>query len=96
MREDQYDIIFDAPHFNAWRMKHLGHIPVATLPNQLHIHLINLKEYVNIKTTEDLVGRAICATPSPNFATDHIFFYLLVTPFSFTFPFNCYSACSYI
>lgn len=72
MREDQYDIVFDGPHFNAWRMKHLGHVLVASLPGHLQFHLITSKQYPVIKKSGDLVGREICAMPSPNLATDMI------------------------
>lgn len=72
MRNDEYDIVFDGPHFNAWRMKHLSHNLVVSLPGSLQFHLVTYKRYLAIRTSEDLVGRTICAMPSPNLATDMI------------------------
>jgi hypothetical protein len=72
MRDDDYDIVFDGPHFNAWRMKHLGHTLVASLPGNLQFRLVTDKQYLAVNTTEDLVGRLICGMPSPNLATDMI------------------------
>jgi hypothetical protein len=72
MRNDEYDILFDGPHFNAWRIKHLHHVPVATLPGSLQFYLVTSKDYRNIKTHRDLVGRKICGMPSPHLATDMI------------------------
>jgi len=72
MRNGEYDIVFDGPHFNAWRVKHLGHILVASLPGKLQFHLITFKRYQSINTSEELVGRTICAMPSPNLATDMV------------------------
>jgi hypothetical protein len=72
MRNDEYDIIFDGPHFNAWRIKHLSHVPVASLPGSLQFYLVSYKEYRNIRTYRDLVGRKICGMPSPHLATDMV------------------------
>jgi len=72
MRNDEYDIIFDGPHFNAWRIKHLSHVPVASLPGSLQFYLVTSKEYRSIKTHRDLVGRKICGMPSPHLATDMV------------------------
>jgi ABC-type phosphate/phosphonate transport system substrate-binding protein len=72
MRNDEYDIIFDGPHFNAWRIKHLNHVPVASLPGALQFYLVSSKEYRSIKTHRDLVGRKICGMPSPHLATDMV------------------------
>lgn len=72
MRNDEYDIIFDGPHFNAWRIKHLDHVPVASLPGSLQFYLVTYKDYRAIRTHRDLVGRKICGMPSPHLATDMI------------------------
>jgi hypothetical protein len=72
MRNDEYDIIFDGPHFNAWRIKHLEHVPVASLPGALQFYLVSYKDYRSINTHRDLVGRRICGMPSPHLATDMI------------------------
>ncbi len=67
MRKDKYDIVFDGPHFAAWRVEHLNHEVVAKLPGKLDFHIVTTNpEY---KTLEDLTGRKVCALTSPNLGT---------------------------
>lgn len=73
MRQGIYDIVFDGPHFTAWRMKNLKHIPVATLPGTLDFYIITRKEFKKVVTVRDLVGKSICAMPSPHLATDMVY-----------------------
>jgi len=73
MRSGHYDIVFDGPHFTAWRMKHLSHIPIVTLPGKLDFYLVAWKDDVEIKTPRDLVGQKICGLTSPHLATDMIY-----------------------
>ncbi len=72
MRNDEYDIVFDGPHFNAWRIKHLDHTPIASLPGVLQFYLVAYKKHTYIQTLNDLVGRKICGMPSPHLATGMI------------------------
>jgi ABC-type phosphate/phosphonate transport system substrate-binding protein len=73
MRNGRYDIVFDGPHFTAWRLKNLNHVPVAALPGTLGFYIIARNDDDFIKSTRNLVGQKICALPSPNLATDLIF-----------------------
>jgi ABC-type phosphate/phosphonate transport system substrate-binding protein len=73
MRDDKYDIVFDGPHFAAWRIKHLHHIPVASLPGTLDFLLVTRKNNKDINSLRDLVGKKICGFPSPHLATDMIY-----------------------
>lgn len=73
MREGHYDIVFDGPHFTAWRIKHLSHIPIATLPGKLDFYLVGWKKDKEINTPRDLVGEKICGLASPHLATDMIY-----------------------
>jgi ABC-type phosphate/phosphonate transport system substrate-binding protein len=73
MRSGKYDIVFDGPHFAAWRMKHVNHIPVARLPGSLKFLIIARADDKNINTMRDLIGRNICGPPSPNLATMAVF-----------------------
>lgn len=67
MRKDKYDIVFDGPHFAAWRVEHLKHQVVAKLPGKLDFHVVTTNpEY---RTLDDLVGRKVCALTSPNLGT---------------------------
>lgn len=73
MRDGKYDIVFDGPHFAAWRVKNLNHIPVATLPGNLNFMLITHKSSDSIMSVRDLTGKKICGLLSPNLGTNLIF-----------------------
>ena len=68
MRDGRYDIIFDGPHFAAWRVKHLQHIPIAVLPGTLDFVLIAKANDQEIIRTKDLNGKKICGMLSPIWA----------------------------
>lgn len=68
MRKGEYDIIFDGPHFVAWRMKNLGDTPIAKLPGKLVFAAI-VKDGGPITKPKQLVGKKVCAVNSPNLAT---------------------------
>jgi len=73
MRDGRYDIIFDGPHFAAWRVKHLQHIPVAVLPGTLDFVLIAKANDQEIIRTKDLNGKKICGMLSPNLGTSLVY-----------------------
>lgn len=73
MRDGKYDIVFDGPHFVAWRQKNLKHQPVASLPGSLQFHIITYKNNGLINNKRDLVGKKICGMPSPHLATDLVY-----------------------
>ena len=70
MRADKYDIVFDGPHFTAWRLKHLKHIAVASLPGKLRFVVVVNKSDSQLNKLHDLVGQKICGILSPNLGTD--------------------------
>ena len=67
MRKDKYDIVFDGPHFAAWRVEHLKHEVIAKLPGKLDFHVVTTNS--DYKSLDDLVGRKVCALTSPNLGT---------------------------
>ena len=69
MRKGNYDIIFDGPHFVAWRMAKMGHVPLVKLPGKLEFVLVVKKDRDGIKTLKDMIGRTVCAFPPPNLST---------------------------
>lgn len=69
MRNDKYDIVFDGPHFIAWRVAHLGHEAIIKLPGKLQFMLVYEKGGANYKHTNDLIGKKICGIPMPNLST---------------------------
>jgi ABC-type phosphate/phosphonate transport system substrate-binding protein len=73
MRDGRYDIVFDGPHFSAWRMNNVGHTPVVRLKGALGFVLIAHKNNRTINTLDDLVGKKICGLASPNLGTVSVF-----------------------
>lgn len=70
MRDGKYDIVFDGPHFVAWRQKNLKHEPIASLPGSLQFYIVTKKNNSSINKKRDLIGKKICGMPSPHLATD--------------------------
>ncbi len=67
MRAGVFDIVFDAPHFGAWRIEHLGHTPLVKLPGVLDFVVVTTNpDYTKIK---QLVGKRFCGLASPNMGT---------------------------
>jgi phosphonate transport system substrate-binding protein len=66
LQNDQYDIVFDGPHFAAWRMTSLQAKPLVRLPGNLRFVLVTLTKESTINRVKDLVGKPVCTLPSPN------------------------------
>lgn len=69
MRAGKYDIVFDGPHFAAWRIKHLNHIPLVKLPGTLTFVVVGHKSDTKLNKLKDLMTGGWCGLPSPNLAT---------------------------
>ena len=69
MRNGHYDIVFDAPHFGAWRIKNISHMPVVRLPGSLGFVVVARKGERKINTIKDLLSVKVCALASPNLGT---------------------------
>ena len=69
MRNGKYDIVFDGPHFAAWRIKHLNHVPLVKLPGTLDFIVIARWDDKRINKLRDLVALPVCGLPSPNLGT---------------------------
>lgn len=69
MQAGKYAIIFDGPHFAAWRVDKQMHYPAVKLPGKMKFVLVTRKDRGDITSAADLVGKKVCALPSPNLAT---------------------------
>lgn len=69
MRADRYDIMFDGPHFTAWRVVHLEHRVLARLPGELVFHLVQRADQTAVESLADLVGKKLCGMAPPNLGT---------------------------
>ena len=65
MQKGSYDIVFDGPHFAAWRLNKQSAQPVVKLPGSLSFVLVARKE-ANVSDKKDLIGKKVCSLPSPN------------------------------
>ena len=69
MRADKYDIVFDGPHFAAWRLKNLQHRMVVKLDGNLQFHLVSTHAAQNIENMGDLIGKPVCGISPPNLSS---------------------------
>jgi ABC-type phosphate/phosphonate transport system substrate-binding protein len=69
MRNGRYDIVFDGPHFAAWRIKHLNHVPLVKLPGTLDFVVLARWDDKRINKLRDLRALPVCGLPSPNLGT---------------------------
>lgn len=66
MTQGRYDIVFDGPHFAAWRIDTQAAQPLVKLPGELRFVLVTPKNKKQLNTLDDLVGVRICTLPTPN------------------------------
>lgn len=69
MTEGKYDIVFDGPAFNGWRIEKLSHTPIVRLPEDFVFVVITRADNDRIKQVKDLAGRLVCAHAPPNLGT---------------------------
>ena len=68
MQKGTYDIVFDGPHFNGWRMERLQHAILAKAPGDFSQAVFVPKDST-ISGIKQLTGRTICAHAPPNLGT---------------------------
>lgn len=66
LQNDEYDIVFDGPHFAAWRMDSLKAKPLVRLPGSLRFVLVAPVSEKDISGVKNLIGKPVCTLPSPN------------------------------
>ena len=69
MQKDAYDLVFDGPHFVAWRMAKTKHKPLVRLPGKLAFVVAVQKGNTKITNIQQVRGRKICVLAPPNLAT---------------------------
>ncbi len=69
MTAGKFDIVFDGPAFNGWRIEKLGHTPLIKLPEDFVFVVITKAGNDRIKQIKDLAGRKVCAHAPPNLGT---------------------------
>lgn len=69
MTEGRFDIVFDGPAFNGWRIEKMGHTPLVKLPEDFVFVIVAKNDNDRIKQLKDLAGRKVCAHAPPNLGT---------------------------
>jgi len=68
-----YDLVFDGPHFNSWRIANLQHNALAKIPDEHLFAIIVGKHNAHIKNIKQLIGRKVCGMNPPNLGTLALF-----------------------
>jgi len=69
MQKGEYDLVFDGPHFNGWRMTKLSHNVLVKLPGEFTYVGFVGKGNTRINSLKQLAGHKICAHAPPNLGT---------------------------
>jgi ABC-type phosphate/phosphonate transport system substrate-binding protein len=69
MQRGAYDIVFDGPHFNGWRLEKLGHHVLVKLPGDFPQAVVVRADDSHITRFKQLAGRTVCAHAPPNLGT---------------------------
>jgi ABC-type phosphate/phosphonate transport system substrate-binding protein len=69
MQRGRYDIVFDGPHFNGWRVEKLQHNVLVKLPGEFVYTAVVRKDNTSVQHIKQLAGHKICAHAPPNLGT---------------------------
>jgi ABC-type phosphate/phosphonate transport system substrate-binding protein len=69
MQKGAYDIVFDGPHFNAWRIDRVQHNVLVKVPGDFIFVVLVRKDNDKIRELKQLAGRTLCAHAPPNLGT---------------------------
>jgi len=69
MRKGEYDLVFDGPHFNAWRASNLQHNILVKAPGEHSFVVVVKKDNDKVHELKQLTGRGICGMSPPNLGT---------------------------
>jgi ABC-type phosphate/phosphonate transport system substrate-binding protein len=69
MQKGAYDIVFDGPHFNSWRVDRVQHNVLAKVPGDHVFVVLVKKDNDKIRELKQLAGRTICGHAPPNLGT---------------------------
>jgi len=69
MQKGAYDIVFDGPHFNSWRIERVQHNVLVKVQGDNVFVVVVKKDNDKIRELKQLAGRTICAHAPPNLGT---------------------------
>lgn len=65
MARGTYDVVFDGPAGNGWRLEHIDHAPLVKLPDEIIYSVITRADAPAIQLKQ-LAGRRVCALAAPD------------------------------
>lgn len=69
MLKGGYDIVFDGPHFNSYRMEKLSHNILVKIPERFEFAVIVRKDKTSFQSVQQMAGRTFCTHAPPNLGT---------------------------
>src|SRR5216684_2827643 len=69
MQKGGYDLLYDGPHFNGWRLTKLQHNVLVKIPGELVFVVMVKKDAANITDIKQVAGHTVCANAPPNLGT---------------------------
>lgn len=69
MQHGGYDIVFDGPHFNGWRVSKIQHNMLVKIPGEHTFVALVKKDNARIQDIKQLAGYSVCAHAPPNLGT---------------------------
>ena len=69
MQRGGYDLVFDGPHFNGWRITKLQHNTLVKVPGDHTFVALVKKDNTRIQELKQLAGYTVCAHAPPNLGT---------------------------
>jgi len=73
MQKGGYDLLYDGPHFNGWRLTKLQHNVLVKIPGELVFVVMVKKDAANITDIKQVAGHTVCANAPPNLGTLTLF-----------------------
>jgi ABC-type phosphate/phosphonate transport system substrate-binding protein len=69
MQHGGYDLVFDGPHFNGWRVSKIQHNMLVKVPGDFVFVALVKKDNTRIQDVKQLAGYTVCAHAPPNLGT---------------------------
>jgi ABC-type phosphate/phosphonate transport system substrate-binding protein len=69
MLKGQYDLVFDAPHLNGWRVERLGHNVLVKVPGDYTYAAFVRSDNTKVTSISQLAGHKVCAHAPPHLGT---------------------------
>jgi ABC-type phosphate/phosphonate transport system substrate-binding protein len=69
MQRGSYDLVFDGPHFNSWRISHLRHSALVKVAGEHAFAVVVHKDNKRFTELKQLAGQKVCGMNPPNLGT---------------------------